>query len=81
MCEKGTSREERTQKAMRECLDNERWRLFCCGHHHKGSPHREQSIKDYRYTDGWKTSIFFSLFNWPIAPVGCRGSLLDDPDS
>ncbi len=33
MCERGTTRKGGLDQAKRECLDRERWRLFCRGHH------------------------------------------------
>ncbi len=32
MCERGATRREGFEQAMRECLDRERWRLFGYGH-------------------------------------------------
>ena len=32
MCERGDSRGGRLDQARRDCLDRERWRLFCHGH-------------------------------------------------
>jgi len=32
MCERGAGRRGRLEQARRECLDRERWRLFCLGH-------------------------------------------------
>ncbi len=41
MCERGAIRGGRLDQARRECLNTERWRLFCCGH-----PLRECSQKE-----------------------------------
>ena len=32
MCERGATRGGGLDQAKRECLDRERWRLFCCSH-------------------------------------------------
>ncbi len=32
MCERGATKWGGLDQARRECLDRERWRLFCCGH-------------------------------------------------
>ncbi len=32
MCERDATRRGGLDQAKRECLDRERWRLFCCGH-------------------------------------------------
>ncbi len=32
MCGTGATRRGGLDQAKRECLDRERWRLFCCGH-------------------------------------------------
>ncbi len=45
MCERGAARGERLDQAKRECLDRERWRLFCCGHTLGGCSWREQGIR------------------------------------
>ncbi len=42
MCKRGTIRMGRIEQARRECLDRERWRLFCCGDVHGGSEVSEQ---------------------------------------
>ena len=52
MCERGATREGGLDQAGRECLDRERWRLFCCGHtlggHSGGSEASELRIDGYR---------------------------------
>ncbi len=37
MTERGTGRRGGFEQIKRECLDRERWRLFCCGHSLGGS--------------------------------------------
>ncbi len=32
ICENGATREGGLDQGRRECMDRERWRLFCCGH-------------------------------------------------
>ena len=36
------------EQARMECVDRERWRLFCCGHPIGGCFQREQGIRNYR---------------------------------
>ncbi len=45
MCERGATRGGRLDQARRECLDRERWRLFCHGHPLGGCSWREQGIR------------------------------------
>ncbi len=39
MCERGAG------SSKRECLDRERWRLFCCGYPLGGSCQRERGVE------------------------------------
>ncbi len=48
MCERGASRGGRRDQARRECLDRERWRLFCRGHTLEG---RSWRVRGVRATD------------------------------
>ncbi len=41
MCERGATRGERLDQVKKECLDRERWRLFCHGHPLGGCFQRE----------------------------------------
>ena len=41
----------RIELARRECLDRERWRLFCCGHLLEAGFQRERDVKNYREID------------------------------
>ncbi len=45
MCERGATRGGELDQARRECLDRERWRLFCHGHTLGGHPWREWDIR------------------------------------
>ena len=40
-CERGATRGGGLDEARRECLDRERWRLFCCNHTLVRCPRRE----------------------------------------
>ena len=44
MCERGATRGGGLQQARRECLDRERWMLFCCGHPLGGRSQRERGV-------------------------------------
>ncbi len=45
MCERGTSREGVLDQARKECLDRERWGLFCHGHPLGGHYQRERGVR------------------------------------
>ncbi len=45
MCERGAARGGRLDQARRECLDRERWRLFCRGHTLGGRSWRERGVR------------------------------------
>ncbi len=44
MCERGAIRRGGLDQARRECLDRERWRLFCRGHPLGGRSQRERGV-------------------------------------
>ncbi len=44
--DKGMHREGGLEQAKRECLEKERWRLFCHGYPFGGSAQREQGVRD-----------------------------------
>ena len=46
MHETGAGRGEGFEQAKMECVDKERWRLFCCGHL-EGNFYRKQGIINY----------------------------------
>ncbi len=50
MCERGATRRGGLDQARRECLDRERWRLFCRGHPLGGRSRRERGL---RAIDRW----------------------------
>ncbi len=45
MCERGATRRGGLDQADRECVDRERWRLFCYGHSLRGCSRRLQGVK------------------------------------
>ncbi len=45
MCERGAARGGGLDQAKRECLNRERWRLFCLGHPLRGHSWRKQGIR------------------------------------
>ncbi len=45
MCERGATRRGGCDQGRKECLDRERWRLFCCGHPLGGYSRREQGVR------------------------------------
>ncbi len=45
MCERGATRGEGLDQTKRECLDRERWRLFCHGHPLVERSWREQAVR------------------------------------
>ncbi len=45
MCERCATRVEGLDQVRRECLDRERWRLFCRGHTLGGHSWREQGVR------------------------------------
>ena len=46
MCERGDSRGGGLERARRDCLDRERWRLFCRGHPLGGRSRRERGVRE-----------------------------------
>ncbi len=45
MSERGATRRGGLEQARRECLDKERWRLFCHGHPVGGRSRRERGVR------------------------------------
>ena len=45
MCERGATIGGGLEQARRECLDRERWRLFCRGQPLEGRSRREQGVR------------------------------------
>ncbi len=45
MCERDATRGEGLDQIRRECLDKQRWRLFCCGYPLGGHPGRSEASK------------------------------------
>ncbi len=45
MCERGATRGGGLDQGRGECLNRERWRLFCCGHTLGGRPWRERGVR------------------------------------
>ncbi len=45
LCERGATRRGGLDQVERECLDRERWRIFCCGHPLGGRSQRERGIR------------------------------------
>ncbi len=61
MCERGATRGGRLDQARRECLDRERWRLFCRGHPLGGCTWRKRGIRviqGFLYLHVFKISDF-----------------------
>ena len=48
MHKRGADREGGFEQARRECLDKEKWRLFCPGHPLGGRLRRERGARNYR---------------------------------
>ncbi len=46
MSERSATRGGGLEQARRECLDRERWRLFCCGHPLGGRSRTERGVRD-----------------------------------
>ncbi len=45
MCERCATRGEGLDQARRECLDREKWRLFCLGHPDVSRSRRERGVR------------------------------------
>ncbi len=45
MCERGATRGEGLDQAKWECLDKEKWRIFCHGHSFRGHSQRKQDVR------------------------------------
>ncbi len=77
MCERSAARGGRLDQARTECLDGERWRLFCRGHPPGGRSRREQARhQSYRQTDRQISVIYLVLIPGLLSTIKWSVALL-----